>query len=75
MRALPTIGQVMTLVRQESVSQTKQAAVAVDPTFVSDVARGLHEVAEIVKAASNDPPVTYDDVLSFGRQLLQGDLR
>lgn len=74
MRALPTIGQVMTLARQESTSQMKQAA-ALEPTFVSDIARGLHEVAEIVKAAADDPPVTYDDVLSFGRQLLQGDPR
>ena len=71
MRTLPTIGQVVSLIRQEAAGQTKKAAVQ-EPEYVSDIARGLHEVAEIVKAASADPPVTYDDVLSFGRQLLQG---
>jgi hypothetical protein len=71
MRTLPTIGQIVSLTRQESASQTKKAAVQ-EPEYISDIARGLHEVAEIVKAASADPPVTYDDVLSFGRRLLQG---
>ena len=70
MRALPTIGQVMAVVRQESAGTTKQAA-ALDPKFVSEIARGLHEVAAIVKMAA-DAPVTYDEVLSFGRGLLGG---
>jgi hypothetical protein len=63
----------MTLVRQESASAqvTKQAS-APQPVFASDVARGLHDVADIVKSAANASPVSYDDVLSFGRQLLQG---
>jgi hypothetical protein len=72
MRPLPTISQVMSMVRQETASAqaTKQAS-APAPVFSSEIARGLHDVAEIVKAAA-DASVTYDEVLVFGRTLLGG---
>lgn len=67
MKALPTIGQVMELARCSEASSTKQAA-ASEPQFLSEIAKGLHEVASIVKSA--EETVTYDDVLGFGRGLL-----
>lgn len=73
MRPLPTISQVIAATRSESAGATKQAA-APSPEYVSEIARGLHEVAEIVKAASS-ASVTYDDVLNFGRGLLHGGAR
>jgi hypothetical protein len=71
MKSLPTIGQVMNLVRQgeQVASQTKQAS-TLEPQFVSEIAKGLHEVASIIKSA--EPTVTYEDVLNFGRGLLRG---
>lgn len=71
MRSLPTIGQVMALVRQEEVAQTKQASASNVPAYASEIAKGLHEIAGIVKAAG-DVPVTYEDVLGFGRNLVRG---
>lgn len=60
------------MVRQETdVPQVTKQAAAPSPQYASEIARGLHEVADILKAAS-DMPVTYDDVLNFGRTLLGG---
>jgi len=61
----------MNLVRQgeQTASQAKQAS-APEPQFVSEIARGLHEVANIIKSA--ELTVTYEDVLNFGRGLLRG---
>jgi len=73
MRPLPTISQVITATRQESAGATKQAA-APSLEYASEIARGLHEVAEIVKSASS-VPVTYEDVLGFGQGLLKGGSR
>lgn len=65
MRPLPTINQVMAMARTAEVTKVASAP---SSEYVSEIARGLHEVAEIVKAAS-DTSVTYDEVLSFGRGL------
>jgi hypothetical protein len=72
MRPLPTIGQVITAVRQETAKSqmSKQAAENPEAVYISDIARGLHEVAAIVKSAS--VTVTYDDVINFGYGLLRG---
>ena len=75
MRTLPTISQVMSMVRQESAGarMTKQASTP-DLAYISEIARGLHEVAEIVKSASATQ-VTYDDVSRFSQMLLRGGSR
>jgi hypothetical protein len=61
----------MSLVRQgeQVASQAKQASV-LEPQYMSEIAKGLHEVANIIKTA--EPTVTYEDVLNFGRGLLKG---
>ena len=71
MRPLPTISQVMSATRQEAAGAQKQAAAEPEKKFASEIAKGLHEIAEIVKQAA-DAPVTYDDVLNFGKGLLKG---
>jgi hypothetical protein len=71
MKALPTIGQVMSLALQgeKTASQEKQASEP-ETRYMSEIAQGLREVASIIKSA--EPTVSYEDVLNFGRGLLGG---
>jgi hypothetical protein len=74
MSRLPHIDEVLDHVRSAVSEQEKTAADETEAPkeFASKIASGLHKCAEVLKTRA-DAPVTYDEVFSLGRQILEQD--